>query len=496
MLAIALCCAAAFAANQVNYDTAWTYMYHGGKTAGGTAINDNLRDIQVLPGGESICLGQTSDSNSVGKALLIELSPDGKEVRKKIFGMPEKLDGTSFLRAANGDFLFGGDRFGAPILVRLDSAFNLKWSTWYYDSVNNRHILSRGASINAIVETAGGRVATVAGDFFPDNYGQALRNYAAFLEFDAAGAVKRSNEWLDVTGYDVAGWSLAQSQIGGYLIGGNQASFYVDSTGNLQTKNQYSFSLPGVGSEVNNVMRVRNLRNGKAIVIGQSYEEDCWTKYQRLYYDAWWSTLSGTGSAGARNTAGVSGANDVVYDVAQLLDGRLAFVGKKQSFDQIGGVWAFVTDSSGSTVLWEKQLRLPYKSDDGSGADPNAVVATPDSGFTVVGRDQLPDSLGGTDAFAAHFVPKATSSTRITRAQDGIRCFQSGGGWAVAFSSPAGVEAELSLLDLDGKMLSLTRTHARPGETVLRIDPRRVPAGLHVWRLKLDGVPRSGKILF
>jgi hypothetical protein len=495
-LTVALAWAFSYASGTVNYDTAWTYMYHGGKTARGKGVYDNLRDIRILPGGEALCLGQTGDSNSVAKALLIKLSADGKEVQKKIYGMPERLDGTSFLIASNGDYVFGGDRFGAPVLVRLDSAFNLKWSTWYYDSVANRNILARGASINAILETDAGRLVTVAGDFFPDNNGQNLGNYAAFLEFDAAGAVKRTNEWLDVTGFEVAGWSLARSPIGGYLIGGNQASFYVDSTGNLQTKNQYSFSLPGVGSEVNNVTRVRNLRDGRAIVIGQSYEEDCWTKYQRLYFDAWWSTATGTGSAGARHTAGVSGANDVVYDVTQLLDGNLAFVGKKQSFDQISGVWAFVTDSSGSEVLWEKQIRLPYQSEDGAAAGPNTVVATPDSGFTVVGRNQFPDSLGGMDAFVAHFVPKAGSATRISRRQDGIRCFQAGSAWAVAFSSPAGAEAELSLMGLDGKVVSITRTHAGPGQTVLHFDPRRIMAGLHVWRLKLDGVPRSGVVVF
>jgi len=278
-------------------------MYHGGRSANGTATYDDLKDIRILPGGEALCLGQTSDLNPTAKALLIKLSADGKAVRKKSYGMPEKLEGTSVLIAANGDFLFGGDRFGAPILVRLDSAFNIKWSTWYYDSIDNRHILSRGAAINAILETPEGHLVAAAGEFFPDNYGLTLHNYAAFLEFDAAGVMKRTNEW---------------------------------------------------------------------------------------------SALSPTGSAGARHTAGVSGANDIVYDVAQLLGGNLVFVGKKRDFDQIGGVWAFVTDSSGSQVLWEKQLLLPYLSDDGVAADPNAVPASP---------------------------------IRVSGEQGGVCCFQAGGDW-------------------------------------------------------------------
>lgn len=172
------------------------------------------------------------------------------------------------------------------------------------------------------------------------------------------------------------------------------------------------------------------------------------------------------------------------------------FVGRKAVLDQVGGVWVFVTDSSGSTVLWEKQLPLPYQSNDGLGAVPNAVAATLDSGFTVVGKNQFPDSLGGIDAFVAHFVPEGASAARISRVQGDIRCFRAGGQWAVAFTSPTGANAELSLLDLDGKILNLVRTRTGAGETVLHFDSHRASAGLHVLRLKLGGVTRSGKIVF
>ncbi len=39
------------ASAQVNYDTAWTFVYDGGRDAGGYAINDDLRDVKVLTNG-------------------------------------------------------------------------------------------------------------------------------------------------------------------------------------------------------------------------------------------------------------------------------------------------------------------------------------------------------------------------------------------------------------------------------------------------------------
>jgi hypothetical protein len=41
----------------------------------------------------------------------------------------------SVIIAKNGDFLVGGKRFIGPLVMRLDQGGNIKWATWYYDSL-------------------------------------------------------------------------------------------------------------------------------------------------------------------------------------------------------------------------------------------------------------------------------------------------------------------------------------------------------------------------
>jgi hypothetical protein len=149
-------------------------------------------------------------------------------------------------------------------------------------SLGNRLILSRPATINAMVETKDGRILAVAGDDFPNNGSLPLNNYAALLRYDSLGAVVLVNDWLNTTGYELAGWSLTPSLTGGYMLGGKQSVFTFDDFGVLGGQSNYSFSLPGVGSVLNNVSRVHQLRNGTVMVAGKTYEEACWKRYQRL----------------------------------------------------------------------------------------------------------------------------------------------------------------------------------------------------------------------
>jgi len=479
----------AYSADTLNYDTAWTFVYDGGKTASGDVIYDNFRDVKTLPSGETICVGETRDTSFLQNILLVKLDKTGKLVRKKLLAYNQGVGGASLLVSKNGDYIVGGKRSGSPLLVRLDTSFNIKTSTWYYDSVSRKEILARSAVINSMVETQNGRIMASAGDMFPDNNGLALNNYASFLEFDSTGAVKPHHEWLNTTGYELAGWSLTPGETGGYMLGGKQSVFGLDSTGGLVSQSQYTFSLPGVGSVTNNVTRVRRLRNGTVMVAGQSYEEDCWTKYQRLYFDAWWSPLSPTGKDDFRYVAGVSGANDVIYDFTQLASGNIVFVGKKQSFDQVGGIWAIVTDSLGKNILWQKQVRIPYLVADGSALMPWSVSASPDSGFTVVGLYGLNDSLGGNNAFAAHFigkpVPNSIVRTRLPKVRNHGRIF--------SFEAKGATDAELRLFTPQGRLAARYSQHVvEAGPAEFRIDTSRLKAGLYFWQLHAGDIVGRG----
>ncbi len=74
-------CSRPFAAMTANFDTAWTFTYDGGLTTSGTPIPDRFQDIKILPNGDAICVGETSDT-LVRAGLIIKLTPNGK-IQKK-----------------------------------------------------------------------------------------------------------------------------------------------------------------------------------------------------------------------------------------------------------------------------------------------------------------------------------------------------------------------------------------------------------------------------
>jgi hypothetical protein len=397
--------AGANAAEAVNYDTAWTFVYDGGRCTTGLkrAIPDAFYDIKELPTGGSICVGVTTDSANYKGIFIVKLSNIGKLVWKKRYF--RSGIGKSICIAPNGDFIIGGARTLQPLIMRTDTAGNIKWSTWYYDSIQGRSLLLGPGIVNSIRETSRVTIITAAGDEFPDNGGQNLTNYAACLELDSSGTVRNRYEWPSITGYKFGGFCIEELTPTSYLISGNQAAGCWDTSGNSLWRTSYTFSLPEVGTVVNNVMRAKKIRGGTLIVAGQAYEGNCWRRYQTFYSDAWWSPASFTNGQNSEwDTAGTQGSNESLYDFTQLIDNKLVFVGKKDDFVN-GGVWVFITDSTARNVLWEKQFRIPYRSSPGITPRPLSVCATADSGFTVVGDYNCHDSLGGTNAFAAHFKP-------------------------------------------------------------------------------------------
>jgi hypothetical protein len=395
-------------AESINFDTAWTFIYDGGvATKNGVvySIKDVFYDAIVLDDGTSYCAGTTADSNNSSGTFLVKLDLNGKLLWKKILNKYGSC--RSIINAENGDLIIGGERGYNPLVMRLDTAGNIKWSSWYYDSTKNKSKLLRSATVNALIETSRGTIACAAGDEYPDNSGLAFNNYSVFLELDSTGKVFNGNEFNNESGYQMGGFSISEGTKKYLLMAGNQTVIYLDSNGNDIWKKQYTMMLDGVGSVVNTVSSVKVLRDGTPMVIGQAYEGNCWTRYATLYKDAWWSPIAyAYGTNDAWDTLGRQGGDDKIYDFAQLNNGNIVFVGKKSSTGDLGGVWSFVTDSTGKNVLWEKQTNIVYRSTDGRQPRPMSVCASPDGGFTVVGDYACTDSLGGVNAFAAHYVVK------------------------------------------------------------------------------------------
>jgi hypothetical protein len=494
ILGLSLFIGGASATDSAKYDTAWTMVYDGGKTADGTIINDVFRDVKALANGNIICVGETRDSGFIPNLLLIEFDPIGGVRNKKLFSQTAGLGGSSLTLAKNGDYLIGGYRYTAPNLIRLDKDFKEKFSTWYYDSTMHKHILARSAMINGLIETKDGRILAIAGDAYPNNNGNTLNNYAALLEYDSLGKVKPHTDWLNTTGYELAGWSLAPAENGGFMLGGKQSVFKIDTTGVLRTKSDYSFTLPGVGSELNNVSRVRQLRDGRVMVAGQSYEEDCWTKYQRLYYDAWWSPLSPDGSDGFRYTAGVSGAEDYLYDFTQLADGRIAFIGGKGGSPAMG-IWVFVTDSTGKNIQWQNEYNLPglVNGRPRNNILPLSVAATPDSGFILVGFEG--SSNVNANACAFKFVPKPLPASILNRTGPAVRPLIGRKAWVFAFDEPDAGDAHLEIFSLQGrKILGFDRHLSQAGQASIHVDVSALKPGSYVWKLTVGNESRQGII--
>ncbi len=63
----------------VNYDTAWTFTYDGGKFAGNSPVPDILYDVKVLSDKSAICVGETRDTSGMRNLILLHLDENGKQ---------------------------------------------------------------------------------------------------------------------------------------------------------------------------------------------------------------------------------------------------------------------------------------------------------------------------------------------------------------------------------------------------------------------------------
>lgn len=480
-----------FSADTVKYDTAWSFTYDGGLTKMGDVIDDNFRDVQVLPEGGFLCVGETEDSSFLQSALIVKISPVGKVLQKSLVHYVQGCGASAVLASRNGDFVVGGYRYNSPWLARLDaSSLAIKSDAWYYDSTHHKTILAQGAVINSMIESPNGNIHTTAGDilFQTNNH-----SYAAYLQFDSSSGPGRMNEWNNVPGYEIEGWSIAAGETQGYMLGGKQSLFLIDTSGNLVAKNEYGFNVPGTGSQANTVQHVRKLRSGALMVAGQSYEEDCWTRYGRLSYDAWWSPLSTSGTDNFRNVAGVSGVDDALLDLAQLESGNIAFLGVKGTAPD-SGLWVFVTDSTTKTILWQKQYNLPGLDKGSPRANllPITIKATPDSGFIIVGQEAARGP--NNNAFAFKFTSHAlASSVTAPRAAERARM---GSGGIFHFEAKDGIPAELRLFDLQGRPAARYRFDGKgAGPADIKVDVSLFSKGIYFWRFESSGLTQQGRLL-
>ena len=482
----------------VNYDTAWTFVYDGGVKSNGDAFNDDFCDIKILSGDRAVCVGRSGDSSGSTQTLLIMLDRSGKILQKKLFNTTNPANqynrqhAHSLFICKNNDLIIGGSRNYKPYIMRIDTLGNIKNTYWFFDSLNNKSLIG-GSTINSVRETKRGTIICAAGDQFPNNGGSSINNYAAYLEFDSTLNLIRYREWDNRPGYEIGGFNIEETKGGEYLLSGNKAVFYLDTSGAPKWQKSYTYQLEGTGSQVANIFRAKVLRDNTPVIIGQVYESDCWVNYQRYYYDAWWTPIRYTdGSIVSWDTAGIEAGSDVIYDFAQLESGNLVFVGNPQYVGGIQMLWVFVTDSTGEKILWEKK----YAGPDSLHIQPYSVAATPDSGFTVVGWGAV---VNNTNALAMHFVPMiAVPNTHvISHDQPNPAVSKTITSSRVLFIYTGGtLNSALTIYNIAGKKIaSLRPSTPVSGNSSFLLDRSRISNGVYSYHLSSNSGLITGRFV-
>ncbi len=169
------------------------------------------------------------------------------------------------------------------------------------------------------------------------------------------------------------------------------------------------------------------------------------------------------------------------------------FVGRSGN-SATGGVWAFVTDSTGVNKLWEGQFRIPYRTDNGRAPKALSVCATPDTGFTVAGEYNCVDSIGGMNAFAAHFVPapvvRNVKKTVTPPAAFNVKSAVHGSKVVFYISGNRVTYAEITICNAAGKQVA---TVLPSGNNEMSWDCRGVAGGVYMFTVKQGRSESFGK---
>ncbi|MDD5675350.1 MAG: T9SS type A sorting domain-containing protein, partial [Chitinivibrionales bacterium] len=461
--------------------------YDGGKYKNGTNIIDIFHDVKVLPNGMCVCVGESGDStDNISKFFVVYLDTAGKVLKQKLLiGGGNGCRAYSVAFAKNGDLVIGGNKTGKPFLVRTDSLLNIKWATWYYDSIQGKSMLSTtSATLNSVCATPRNTFMCAAGDPYPY---PALggHNYAALVEFDSIGQVVRVKEWNNVSGFNINGFDVEEVPFdSGFLLCGNTGLVYTNKSAAPHYQKQYGFQLDLVGSELAEVNRAKLLRDGSLFVAGRAYELACWTKYKKFYYDAWWSPAKISNGLNLKwDTAGLSGQDERILDFTQLNNGNIVLVGEAPMHNTTSTQMLIcITDSLGKT-LWTSTFQFPNSI---NSTEPYSIVATPDGGFTVVGTG------GGVtgDAIAMHFVskPVAVVADRnfTSKSVDPFKITFTGKKLIISGNAIAKNFNEVSLYTIAGKRIALKAAGKR--NSAAAFDVSQLSSGTYL--VKVNASPR------
>jgi len=300
------------------------------KTFGGEENDQGFSVQQTKDGGYIIAGNARSWTPWDCDVYLIKTDALGNKQWQKTFGTGLNDDGFSVQQTEDGGYIIGGDYGEIISLLKTDSLGNKEWDNTYF---NDR----RGGRGHSVQQTEdGGYILTGYGPTWWGEPGEDANIY--LLKTDALG----NKEWRKIFGGDDEdqGYSVQQTEDGGYIIAGTTKSFSVGAY------DVYLIKTDALGNK------------------------------------QWQKTFGGA-------------EDDFGYSVRQTKDSGYIIAGMTESFGAGGkDVYLIKTDASGNKQ-WQKTFG--GAEDDGAYLD-QSVLQTEDGGYIITGYTES-FGAGGQDVY-------------------------------------------------------------------------------------------------
>ena len=305
------------------------------RTIGGTGNDWGVSIIQTSDGGYAIA--GTTDLQGDLDVYVVKLDGGGNLQWTKIIGWPGADFGSSIIQTSDGGYaIVGRIEIGLNdwdvYVIKLDGAGNLQWTrTINVDTFDNGH---------SIIQTRDGGYAVV-GECFPW-WKNDMDIYV--VKLDGAGNL----QWTKTIGGtgDDHGYSIIQTSDGGYAITGATSSFgqggydvYVvklDDAGNLQ----WTRTIGGPNHDYG--FSIIQTQDGGYVIAGAT------SSFGQGGYDVYVIKLDVTGNLEWTRTIG-GPDNEWSYSVVSTPEGGFAITGSTQSFGHgLYDVYLMKLDVSGN----------------------------------------------------------------------------------------------------------------------------------------------------
>jgi predicted secreted protein len=306
------------------------------RTFGGS--NEDVgKSIQQTIDGGYIITGYTDSFGNGGRDVwLIKTDSQGQEEWNQTFGGSSSDEGYSVQQTTDGGYIITGYTYSfgsgsADVwLIKIDSQAQEEWNQTFGGSENDR-------SHSVQQTTDGGYIITG----YTNSNGN---NYSVLLIKTDSNGNEEWNKTFSTIGDDY-GYSVQQTDDGGYIITGKTSSFgeeiwliKTDSNGNEEWTRAFGGSDYEVGYSVQQTI------DGGYIITGNT------SSFGSGSADVWLIKTDSQGQEEWNQTFGGS-STDVGYFVQQTTDGGYIITGYTYSFGSgSADVWLIKTDSQGNTA--------------------------------------------------------------------------------------------------------------------------------------------------